>query len=95
MCDRILHEASPLQEMPASVGDDRSELGLCEAGVGGNLGNPLSGAALAERPPALAVVEVSSYQLELPGELHPKIGAILNLSPDHLERHGTMDAISW
>lgn len=60
--------------------------------VGGNLGNPLSNAALAELPPARVVVEVSSYQLELPGSFCPNVGVILNLTPDHLARHGTMEA---
>lgn len=63
--------------------------------VGGNLGRPLSDAVLAERggePPAdVLVVEVSSYQMELPGRFHPRIGVILNLTPDHLARHGDMD----
>ena len=57
--------------------------------AGGNLGTPLSVEALA--PSAdVCVVEVSSYQLELPGQLAPIAGAILNLTPDHLGRHGTM-----
>uniref|UniRef100_A0A7I4EYU4 UDP-N-acetylmuramoyl-L-alanyl-D-glutamate synthetase n=1 Tax=Physcomitrium patens TaxID=3218 RepID=A0A7I4EYU4_PHYPA len=40
----------------------------------------------------VAVVEVSSYQLELPGSFHPKAAVILNLTPDHLERHKSMEA---
>lgn len=59
--------------------------------VGGNLGTPLSEAALADERYDLLVLEVSSYQLELPGELRPRVGVILNLTPDHLGRHGTMD----
>lgn len=57
--------------------------------VGGNLGVPLSEVALGE-PPDLAVIEVSSYQMELPGEFDPRAGVILNLTPDHLARHKTM-----
>lgn len=67
--------------------------------VGGNLGTPLSDGVLqclafpAEDPPfSVAVVEVSSYQLELPGSFHPKAAVILNLTPDHLERHKSMEA---
>ncbi|KAG0581208.1 hypothetical protein KC19_4G232500 [Ceratodon purpureus] len=67
--------------------------------VGGNLGTPLSEGVLqclafpAEDPPFnVAVVEVSSYQLELPGSFHPKVAVILNLTPDHLERHKSMEA---
>lgn len=58
--------------------------------VGGNLGTPLS-EAVGGGPDRL-VVEVSSYQLELPGAFHPAVAAVLNLTPDHLARHGTMDA---
>jgi UDP-N-acetylmuramoylalanine--D-glutamate ligase len=59
--------------------------------VGGNLGRPLTEALEAPEPIDVAVVEVSSYQLELPGTLRPKVAAILNLAPDHLERHGNME----
>ncbi len=64
--------------------------------VGGNLGRPLSELALGlldgTMDPEAAVVEVSSYQLELLGGFRPAAGAILNLTPDHLARHGTMAA---
>lgn len=56
--------------------------------VGGNLGTPLS-EAVGGAWDAL-VVEVSSYQLELAGDFAPTAGVILNLTPDHLGRHGTM-----
>jgi UDP-N-acetylmuramoylalanine--D-glutamate ligase len=59
--------------------------------VGGNLGTPLSAAALEPRGEDTLVIEVSSYQLELPGDLSPDVGVILNLTPDHLARHGDMD----
>ena len=59
--------------------------------VGGNLGTALSDLALSDNQPDFAVVEVSSYQLELPGKLVPVAAAVLNLAPDHLARHGTMD----
>ncbi|PKI72193.1 hypothetical protein CRG98_007391 [Punica granatum] len=69
-----------------------------EAFVGGNLGNPLSELAYqyikmpsVESEIKVAVVEVSSYQMEIPCEhFHPSVSIILNLTPDHLERHGTM-----
>ncbi len=60
--------------------------------VGGNLGNPLSNAILEADGEDCLAVEVSSYQLELPGTLRPDVGVILNLTPDHLARHGTMEA---
>jgi UDP-N-acetylmuramoylalanine--D-glutamate ligase len=56
--------------------------------VGGNLGTPLSLAVGGEH--TIAAVEVSSYQLELPGRFHPRAAAILNLQPDHLGRHGDL-----
>ncbi len=62
--------------------------------VGGNLGEPFSRLALSlvrgEDAPDVAIVEVSSYQLELPGRFRPDAAAVLNLTPDHLARHGTM-----
>lgn len=61
-----------------------------EVFVGGNFGVPLSEAALGVAPSA-AVIEVSSYQMELPGAFDPRAGVILNLTPDHLARHGTME----
>lgn len=68
--------------------------------VGGNLGTPLSEAALAvyvksqhdpeEAPPFdIAVVEVSSFQLETIDRFHPFIGVLLNITADHLDRHAT------
>lgn len=57
--------------------------------VGGNLGVPVSEAALDGGYEAF-VLECSSYQLERPGGFRPHIGVILNLTPDHLARHGTM-----
>lgn len=57
--------------------------------VGGNLGEPLSHAV--DGGYDTVAVEVSSYQMELPGTFTPRAAAILNLTPDHLERHGSMD----
>jgi len=60
--------------------------------VGGNLGRPLS---LAAAPLGgcydYCVVEVSSFQLEWSNTLHPRIATVLNISPDHLDRHATLD----
>ncbi len=58
--------------------------------AGGNLGRALS-EAVGQRWDAV-VVEVSSYQLELPGALAPAAAAVLNVTPDHLARHGTVEA---
>lgn len=57
--------------------------------AGGNLGTPLSD-AIGGTHEAL-VVEVSSYQLELPGSLAVDGAVVLNLTPDHLARHGTLE----
>ena len=57
--------------------------------VGGNIGRPLSD-ALEVGPLDHVVAEVSSYQLEWPGALSPAAAVVLNLTPDHLQRHGTM-----
>lgn len=57
--------------------------------VGGNLGNPLIEAS--GQPCEIAVAEVSSFQLEWVEEFRPEIGVFLNLSPDHLDRHESLD----
>lgn len=56
----------------------------------GNIGIPLV-SFLGQEAPVL-VVELSSYQLECCTQFRPDIGVILNITPDHLERHGTMEA---
>jgi UDP-N-acetylmuramoylalanine--D-glutamate ligase len=55
--------------------------------AGGNLGVALSGQVAASRPESFHVVEVSSFQLESTDTFHPWIAVLLNLSPDHLDRH--------
>jgi UDP-N-acetylmuramoylalanine--D-glutamate ligase len=69
---------------------------LREAGkqviVAGNIGRPFSDFAEKVDPEGAAVLEVSSFQLETVETFHPFIGVLLNLTPDHLNRHGSMDA---
>jgi len=63
--------------------------------VGGNLGTPLTEAALASLEGKvwdLVVAEVSSFQLETIESFRPWIGAILNVTPDHLDRYPSMEA---
>ena len=58
--------------------------------LGGNIGTPI----LALEPPApnrFHVIECSSFQIDLTPSLNPTIGIITNLSPDHLDRHGSME----
>jgi UDP-N-acetylmuramoylalanine--D-glutamate ligase len=61
-----------------------------KAAVGGNIGRPL--VALADRATAdeLLVAEVSSFQLEATRDFRPKVAVLLNLLPDHLDRHASM-----
>ena len=59
--------------------------------VAGNIGTALCGHASEMTPQAIVAAEVSSYQLESTTMFHPRISVWLNLTPDHLDRHGTMD----
>lgn len=60
--------------------------------VTGNIGYPLSASALLATPDDRIVVEVSSFQLETAITFHPTAAAVLNITPDHLDRHGSMEA---
>jgi UDP-N-acetylmuramoylalanine--D-glutamate ligase len=60
--------------------------------VAGNIGTPLSDLVRKVRKNSSVVLEVSSYQLENIERFHPTISAILNITPDHLEHHGTLAA---
>lgn len=60
-------------------------------GVGGNIGTPLSAEAARIGADGCLVAEVSSYQLEGVEAFRPRIAAVLNLTPDHLARHKTME----
>jgi UDP-N-acetylmuramoylalanine--D-glutamate ligase len=60
--------------------------------VGGNIGAPLSAQVPVSTPETLHVVEASSFQLEQIDTFHPWIAVMLNFSPDHLDRHPTVDA---
>lgn len=58
----------------------------------GNVGTPLISKVDELREGTVAVAELSSFQLELIAKFRPNIGAILNLTPDHLDRHKTLEA---
>lgn len=62
-----------------------------EVQLAGNIGFPLSAAVLDSGEETIFVTEVSSFQLESVDGFHPDIAAILNLSPDHLNRHGSVE----
>jgi UDP-N-acetylmuramoylalanine--D-glutamate ligase len=55
--------------------------------VGGNIGTPLAARALDFPADGLVVAEVSSFQLETIETFQPRVAAVLNLAPDHLDRH--------
>lgn len=59
--------------------------------VAGNYGRPLCDVVAESESLDWAVVEVSSFQMEKSPEFSPKIGVLLNIMPDHLNRHGSMD----
>lgn len=60
--------------------------------VVGNIGNPYTTEALNMKDESVAVAEVSSFQLETIHDFRPRVSAILNITPDHLNRHHTMEA---
>ena len=66
--------------------------GLGDAGGAGNIGTALAEVALAGKSPAWLAVEASSFQLHDAPQLAPAVGVLTNLSPDHLDRYGTVEA---
>jgi UDP-N-acetylmuramoylalanine--D-glutamate ligase len=62
--------------------------------VGGNIGTPPASMVENSRADQWNVLELSSFQLETIREFRARIGAALNLTPDHLDRHRTMEAYS-
>jgi UDP-N-acetylmuramoylalanine--D-glutamate ligase len=60
--------------------------------LAGNIGTPLIGCVDAMKDDTCTVVELSSFQLELIDTFRPNIGVFLNLTPDHLDRHHTLEA---
>ncbi len=60
--------------------------------MGGNIGSPLAAHALDFPADGIVVAEVSSFQLETIEAFRPRVAAVLNLTPDHLDRHGSFAA---
>jgi len=60
------------------------------AWVGGNIGDPLINYVDKMQPDDLAILEISSFQLDQMS-ISPNVAAILNITPNHLDRHGTME----
>ena len=60
--------------------------------VGGNIGLPVIDLVAKSTSETTSVLEVSSFQLETVEEFHPQIAVVLNITPDHLDRHGSFEA---
>jgi UDP-N-acetylmuramoylalanine--D-glutamate ligase len=60
--------------------------------VGGNIGTPAISLAEQAKPETVIVLEVSSFQLETIQTFRPKVSVVLNVTPDHLDRHRTFEA---
>jgi UDP-N-acetylmuramoylalanine--D-glutamate ligase len=67
------------------------QTGMRAVWIGGNIGRPLIGDLARMRPGDIVVMELSSFQLEIMTR-SPQIAAVLNVTPNHLDRHGTMAA---
>jgi UDP-N-acetylmuramoylalanine--D-glutamate ligase len=60
--------------------------------VAGNIGTPLAAHALTFPPDGIVVCELSSFQLETTDAFQPRVAVVLNVTPDHLDRHHTFEA---
>ena len=74
----------------ALLGEILKEAGLPTL-VGGNIGVPVVALIDESTNDTWSVLEVSSFQLESTVEFHPDIAVILNITPDHLDRHGSFE----
>ncbi len=59
--------------------------------VVGNIGDPYTAHALDTTDESVTVAEISSFMLETVLDFHPNVSCITNITPDHLDRHGTME----
>jgi UDP-N-acetylmuramoylalanine--D-glutamate ligase len=59
--------------------------------VGGNIGRPVTEMVAESSAETWSVLEVSSFQLETVESFKPRIAVVLNITPDHLDRHGTFE----
>jgi len=59
--------------------------------VVGNIGIPFTSVALDTTEDSVIAAEISSFQLETTIDFQPEVSAVLNVTPDHLDRHGTME----
>jgi len=72
------------------VGKIFSDAGLPTL-VGGNIGLPVIDLVEKSTQETISVLEVSSFQLETIEDFHPHIAVVLNITPDHLDRHGSFE----
>ncbi len=70
----------------------KAHMGEEKTFVVGNIGFPYTLESLKTGEGTVTVGEISSFQLETVHEFHPKVSAVLNVTPDHLNRHHTMEA---
>lgn len=73
------------------LGDMLKRSGL-EVFVGGNIGNPLIEYAAGPQKAQIVVAEISSFQLDTIAEFRPRIGVLLNITADHLDRYPNFEA---
>src|SRR5439155_3081977 len=76
----------------AVVGLARSGVAAARLLRAANIGTPLAAHALAFPADGLVVCEASSFQLEATELFQPRVAVVLNLAPDHLDRHGSFEA---
>ena len=69
----------------------QTKYGAEKTGVGGNIGVALSEEALRVGAGGAIAAEISSYQMEATQHFHPHAAAVLNVTPDHILRHGSME----
>ncbi|MGA2085307.1 MAG: UDP-N-acetylmuramoyl-L-alanine--D-glutamate ligase [Terracidiphilus sp.] len=74
----------------ALVGEILQKAGI-PSQVGGNIGVPVVALIDQSTDETWSVLEVSSFQLESTDQFHPSIAVILNITPDHLDRHGSFE----
>ena len=70
----------------------RAKFGEDKVGVGGNIGVPLCEEVMRVGVNGAIAAEISSYQLEAAVNFHPHVSAVLNVTADHIKRHGSIDA---
>jgi UDP-N-acetylmuramoylalanine--D-glutamate ligase len=75
-----------------SLAGEVISMGGYEVLVGGNIGTPAISLVAEETSDTYDVLEISSFQLETIDTFHPEVAAILNITPDHLDRHRDFQA---